>query len=114
MNKPQFYLNLPTKRRTVSQNCRQCKKDYETQYRQQRYCNDPCTPPTGKGVKGPYIFNCKKCGNEFTAKRYHQKYCQNPCTRFYVKRSGNNKHERQKCESESLGSTSRKWLSMKL
>ena len=101
MNKQQFYLNLPTKRRTVIQVCNLCQKEYETQHRQQRYCNDPCKPLTAS-EKRAGITDAVRRGEAVAIPDIN--YGKTPRVKPVSK----------KCDNESLGELSRKMLSMRL
>ena len=101
MDKPKFYLNLPTKRRTTTKECKLCLKDYETQHKQQRYCNDPCKPLTAS-EKRAGITDAVRRGEAVAIPDIN--YGKTPRAKPVSK----------KCDNESLGELSRKMLSMRL
>ena len=101
MNKPQFHLNLPTKRRVVTQKCNLCQKDYETQHKQQRYCNKPCKPLTAVQKRAGITDAVRRGEAVAIPDKTYGKF----------KRV---KPTSKKCDNESLGELSRKFLSMRL
>lgn len=101
MNKPQFWLNLPNERRTVTQKCKLCLKDYETQHRQQRYCHNPCKPLTALE---------RRDGITDAVRRGEAVAIPDP-SYGEVSRG---RPRSTKADNESLGELSQKWLSMRL
>ena len=101
MNKPQFYINLPTERKKTTQVCELCLKEYQTQHKQQRYCNNPCKPLTASE---------KRKGITDAVRRGEAEAI--PDKEYGKSKRGGPRSERE--GNESLGSTSRKWLSMSL
>ena len=93
--KPQFYINLPTERKKTTQVCELCLKEYQTQHKQQRYCNDPCMPLTATQKRKGITDEIRRSGEEAVAE---------------VEKAGS----KRRWGDESLGELSRKWLSMSL
>ena len=97
----QFYLNLPTKRREHIQVCLLCQKPYKTEHKQQRYCNSPCMPITAKERRAG-ITDAVRRGEAVAV----------PCPDYGKTNRG--KPRGKAGDKESLGETSRNWLSMRL
>jgi hypothetical protein len=74
--------------KTVTRNCRTCKKDFTTHRHTKVYCNDPCKS-ANKAVPPVRTVECAICYKIYKTTRHNSRFCGKPCDSAKLRRSKN-------------------------
>ena len=79
--------------KTITKNCKTCKKDFTTHIQIKVYCNNPCKAPN-KMARPPRTVECAICYKTYTTSRHNSRFCGKPCDATLL-RSVKNKRQTQ-------------------